>query len=197
MSRMGFRVASAMLLAALAGVPSQSEASGTVPHFLAWGLDRAGENSAPAALPEGEVISAISAGVYHNLALKANGTVIAWPEGGARTAVPPGLTGVVAISAGMNHSLALTADGTIVSWGEYYAGELPPPPPLIGVKAIAAGGNHSLAIASDNTVVAWPANDGGTVPGGLTNVVAIAAGFYYSLALRSDGTVVGWGTQND
>ena len=56
---------------------------------------------------------AIAAGEYHSLALKADGTVVAWGDNGyGQTTVPSGLSNVVAIAAGGYHSLALTAEGT-------------------------------------------------------------------------------------
>ena len=60
----------------------------------------------------------IAAGAYHNLALKNDGTVVAWGENCyGQATVPAGLSGVVAIAAGALHSLALKNDGTVVAWG--------------------------------------------------------------------------------
>ena len=132
----------------------------------------------------------------HNLALKSDGTVVAWGDNSSGQAtVPSGLSGVVAIAAGDDQSLALKSDGTVVAWGNNDYGQATVPSGLSGVVAIAAGYYHSLALKSDGTVVAWGDNDFGeaTVPSGLSGVVAIAAGGYHSLALKSDGTVVAWG----
>jgi len=62
-------------------------------------------------------VSAVAAGPFHGLALRSNGTVIAWGSSGAQTNVPAGLTNVVAIAAGGDHALALKTNGTIVAWG--------------------------------------------------------------------------------
>src|SRR5205807_1131936 len=87
-------------------------------------------------------VVAIAAGRNHNLALLADGTIVAWGfgqygqlgDGTFYTGNPFGsltpvqvkgiggsglLTGVVAIMAGAasNHSLALKSDGTVVAWG--------------------------------------------------------------------------------
>ena len=140
--------------------------------------------------------------ISDSLALKNDGTVVAWGYGDY--APHAGLTNIVAIAAGYSHKLALKADGTVVAWGwpEYLVNV---PAGLRNVVAIAAGGEHSLALKADGTVVAWGAgltidhlssysNFGQSmVPLGLTNVVAIAAGGHHSLALKSDGTVVAWG----
>lgn len=57
-----------------------------------------------------ENVKAIAAGQGHSLALKWDGTVVAWEEGGKEVPVPAGLKGVVAISAGNGFSLAITTN---------------------------------------------------------------------------------------
>jgi len=147
---------------------------------------------------------AIAAGDIHSLALKRDGTVVAWgadrtnsgtwPNYG-QSSVPSGLTNVVAISGGALHSLALKSDGTVAAWGDNYLGQTNVPAGLTNVVAIYGGGCHNLALSGDGTVAAWGNNSYGqaNVPSGLTNMVAIAGGRCHSLALRSDGTVIGWG----
>ncbi|WP_218638945.1 S-layer homology domain-containing protein [Paenibacillus sp. FSL H8-0548] len=138
----------------------------------------------------------ISAGGFHSLALKADGTVVVWGDNSlGQTTVPEGLSDVASIAAGYNHSLALKADGTVVAWGENNHGQTTVPAGLSDVASVAAGYGHSLALKSDGTIIAWGLNDYGqtSIPAGLSNVVAIAGGGYHSLALKSDGTVVAWG----
>jgi hypothetical protein len=148
-------------------------------------------------------VTAVAAGSDFSLALKGDGTVVAWGCGFdyGECAVPVGLSGVTAIAAGHFHSMALKNDGTLVAWGcggGFDSGQCTIPNGLSGVNAIAAGVSHSLALKSDGTVVAWGC--GGTqdhgqcsVPNGLSGVTAIAAGSLHSLALKNDGTVVAWG----
>jgi alpha-tubulin suppressor-like RCC1 family protein len=63
-------------------------------------------------------VVAIAAGGAHSLALKSDGTVVAWGSNfSGQMRVPSGLSGVVAIAAGDAHSLALKSDGTVVAWG--------------------------------------------------------------------------------
>src|SRR5687767_8745415 len=143
-------------------------ASGTV---VAWG-----PQVIPAVAP-GTRFKAIAAGDQHNVALKNDGTIIAWGYnkfGGVST-VPGGLSNVVAIAAGGSRSLALKNDGTVVGWGySSFGATTEAPHGLNGVVAIAAGGSHSLALKNDGTVVAWGRNVSGesTVPEGLSDVVA-------------------------
>ena len=125
-------------------------------------------------------VAEITAGTYHSVAVRNDGTVWAW---------------------GLNAE-GQVGDGSIVPV------RLAPVQVtgLAGVTAIAAGGRHTLALLADGTLRAWGANDSGQlgdgtttqrnapVPvSGLSNVIAIAAGDAHSLALKNDGSVVAWG----
>jgi hypothetical protein len=155
---------------------------------VAWGNNDSGQRDTPPGLSG---VTAIAAGNFHSLALRSNGTVVAWGCGGGhdsgQCAVPPGLSGVVAIAAGID-SLALKSDGTVVEWGC----TLCAPANLSGVIAIATGGRQ-LALKNDGTVVEWGDTSGIQIPTDLSGVTAIAVGGSHDLALKNDGTVVGWG----
>jgi hypothetical protein len=147
-------------------------------------------------------VTAIAAGLYHSLALKGDGTVVAWgclDHDFGQCSVPGGLSDVTAIAAGGFHSLALKSDGTVVAWGCVGPdwGQCNVPVGLAGVTAISAGHSQSLASKSDGTVVAWGCGNVNygqcNVPVGLAGVTTIAAGYAHSLALKGDGTVVAWG----
>jgi alpha-tubulin suppressor-like RCC1 family protein len=89
----------------------------------------------------GRRVVAIAAGSSHNLALCADGTLVAWGDNTAgqlgdgtgvasnvpvavnQTGVLAGKT-IVAIACGNAHSLALTADGMIAAWGNNGTGAL-------------------------------------------------------------------------
>lgn len=164
-----------------------------VPPVVAWGYHS--ESEMPEELDDAV---AISAGGGHSLALRADGTVVAWGSNfSGQSTVPTALVGVVAISAGGSHSLALKSDGTVVAWGSNTSGQCSVPPELGEVLAVAAGGSHSLALISDGTVVAWGHNANGqsTPPADLRGVVAISAGSNHSIALKSNGRVAAWGDQ--
>jgi len=146
----------------------------------------------------------IAAGIEHTVALKTDGTVVAWGSNDfGQSTVPVGLTGITAIAAGRWHTVALKSDGTVVTWGDNTVfDQTTVPAGLTGVVSIAAGNYYTVALKSNGTVVAW----GGqlvnnvlvpvTVPVDLTGVTAIAATNKRAVALKSDGTVVAWGSNN-
>jgi alpha-tubulin suppressor-like RCC1 family protein len=101
-------------------------------------------------------VVAIAAGDSHSLALKTNGTVVAWgADSAGQCDVPVNLDNVVAIAAGDSHSLALKNDGTVVAWGGNDDLQSVVPANLEHVIAIAASKNHSLALKEDATIVEW------------------------------------------
>lgn len=156
---------------------------------IAWGNNFHGQLNVPASATN---VIAVAAGGYHSLALRADGTVVAW---GAISPVPSDLAEVQAIASGVFHAVALRSNGTLVVWGDNAYGQTNVPPAATNVVAIAAGYHHTLALRADGTVVAWGKNTSGqiNVPVGLSNVVAVAAGEEHSMALLDDGTIVNWG----
>ena len=92
---------------------------------------------------------AIAAGSIHSLALKSDGTVVAW--GGntfEHSAVPEGLNSVVSIAAG----LTLKSDGTVVAWGKNTFEHSAVPEGLNSVVSIAVGGTRILALRRRQTI---------------------------------------------
>ncbi|MEK7461386.1 MAG: hypothetical protein AAB647_04215 [Patescibacteria group bacterium] len=135
----------------------------------------------------------VAAGYDHSVALKADGTVLAWGgnlwgqlgrnEGNNPVpyATQPeqivGLANVLKISTHLDHTLALVSDGTadgraddgtVWAWGGNFSGQLGP------------------NVLDDGTDIP-------TQVEGLTDIIAVAAGLDFSLALHSDGTVSSWG----
>lgn len=88
-------------------------------------------------------VVSVASGYRHALALRDDGTVVAFGENASgQCNVPAGLSNVISIAAGYSHSMALQSDGTVVSWGD-----LPSPTNLINVVAIAAGNDFGTAIS--------------------------------------------------
>jgi alpha-tubulin suppressor-like RCC1 family protein len=124
-------------------------------------------------------IIAISAGEYHSLALKNDGTVWVWGRNnlgqlGTGDSIDKSapyklttLTSIRDIAAGSNFTLALQNDGTVLAWGYNGYGQL---------------GNMSYVSSQSPAAVI-----------GITGVSSIAAGYNHSIALKGNGTVWGWG----
>ena len=102
----------------------------------------------------------IAIGQRHSMAIKEDGTIVAWGKNNYNQCdVPSGLNNVVAIGAGFYHSLALKEDGTVVACGYNDYHQCDVPSGLNDVVAIQAGSKHSLALKQDGTVVAWGSNN--------------------------------------
>ena len=174
--------------------------------IASWGFNENGQlgngSNASANLPvmvdftgvmSGKIVTDISAGGDHTLALFADGTIAAW--------------GVNSIGQLGNKSQETSNVPVLVNTAGALAGRK--------VVAVSAGNAHSLALGSDGAVFAWGLNLEGQ--SGLLNnevfideparvdstgvllgkmVIAVSAGANFSLALCSDGTVAGWGSNS-
>jgi len=137
----------------------------------------------------GKTISAISAGLYHSIALSSDGMIYSWGHNfngqlgngnnnNSNVPVTVNMSGVLSgktitgITSGGAHVLALDSDGKVYSWGGNYSGQL----------GIGDNTNSNVPVIVD-------ASD---VLSGKT-LTTIAAGYQHSLAVDSDGNVYSWG----
>lgn len=179
--------------------------------------------SRPTDVIENRVLTEITdsaCGDYHTLALRSDGTVLAFGRNyhtgqlgdgttfSSSTPIPvANLSNVIAVAATGTSSFALDANGDVWAWG--IEGHRTPAKlnGLTNIRAIVAGAFHLLALKQDGTVWGWGANNAGQLGigsqtgaqltpvqvVGLADVVAIAGGENHSLAVKSDGSVWGWG----
>ena len=138
----------------------------------------------------------IGAGWNHSLAVRSNGTAVAWGLNtfGQRT-IPATNANYIAVAGGGHHSMGLKNNGSIAAWGRNIEGQTNVPSPNADFIAIAAGGLHSLGLKDNGSVMAWGLNTSGqtNVPSPNSGFIEIAAGWIHSLALKTNGVIVGWG----
>lgn len=152
-----------------------------------------GRYPAPVVDSAGEPVAgvvAVSAGVFHSLAVRADGSVLAWGSnlygelGDGTTdhrivAAPvmdgtgAALAGIRAVSVGEFASYALRSDGGVVAWGDGVLGKL-------------GGGSNSRS--------PFPARVVNAAGQPLAGIHAIHAGRDHVLALRADGCALSWGS---
>jgi alpha-tubulin suppressor-like RCC1 family protein len=207
---MSHRRLTALLLAGLACVslfsqssPAQTGATGGISHTLlliggeVWTagsnyFGQIGVGAGPARryrTPVAQGVVAVAAGAEHSLALKSDGTLLAWGHGseGSLGIVNPGghkyvpsvvpVSGVVAIGAAVHRSYAVTSGGNVLMFGSGYLGDgygiqnKYEPTQVSGVTDaadVAVGSSHVLVLKADKTVVAWGENHHGQLGDGTT-----------------------------
>lgn len=102
-------------------------------------------------------VAAISEGGFFAMALKKDGTVVAWGQNNrGQTDVPAGLSGVISISAGFDYALALKNDGTVVAWGNPSRTNIPSGFQG-GITAIEAG--YSYSVVARPNIAGNPVDD--------------------------------------
>ena len=135
-------------------------------------------------------ITQISAGWFHILARRSDGTVWAWGnnsngELGDGTAVNKfspvtalNVSNIVVVSGGDGHSSALASNGMIWKWGLNDLGEL---------------GNGTTNATANPFPAQIITNKFGN---GFSNVVMMAARDYHNIAVKADGSVWMWGAND-
>ncbi len=151
-------------------------------------------------------LTGLAAGSHHALALRSNGSVVAWGldndelgNFGGQVSNAPTATGFTALSGGTYHSLALRSDGSIMSWGSNLGGQVSGTPAGAGFTQIDAGSRNSVALRADGSIAAWGADGHGNAfpsPAG-SGYTHVAAGVNHGVALRADGSLFSWGMDTE
>ena len=136
----------------------------------------------------------LSAGQFHTVGLKSNGTVdVAYNNKiyNVKCDVSD-WTDIVAISAHRLHTVGLKSDGTVVAVGDNDNGQCNVSD-WTDIVAISGAQYHTVGLKSNGTVIAVgygnKINQNCDVSG-WTDIVAISAGDLHTVGLKSDGTVV-------
>ena len=149
-------------------------------------------------------ITAISAGAYHTVGLKKDGTVVAtkittWMDSGQSDV--DGWSEISAISAGGGHTIGLKNDGTVVAAGSNDSGQCNVDK-WKDIIAISASNNHTVGLKKDGTVVATKITDkesdnGQSDVSDWTDIIAVSTGQGHTVGLKKDGTVIAIGLNED
>jgi hypothetical protein len=105
-------------------------------------------------------VAQVQAGVDFSVALRNDGTVVAWGSPvNNHLAIPATIQTVTQIAVGAEHVVALQEDGTVVAWGDDSAGQATVPEGLSDVIFVAAGAASSAAVTRSGKVVVWGETD--------------------------------------
>ena len=143
---------------------------------------------------ENTFMESVSAGEYHTVGLKADGTVVAVGNNEHYQCDVEDWKDIVAVSAGDFHTVGLKADGTVVAVGSNYFNQCDVED-WADIVAVSAGDYHTVGLKADGTVVAVGDNECNQCDVEVwTDIVAISAGDEHTVGLKSDATVVAVGS---
>jgi len=129
---------------------------------------------------------------HHLLALKQDGTLVAWGSGrlGAMN-IPNDLKNVVGLGAGLGFSLALLSDGSVVGWGENTWHQMDDLQSLKGIVDIVPANQHTLFLDASGKVIVR--GEGKTVPIMPLPAMGLFAKGPMGYAIDANGKIQSWG----
>jgi alpha-tubulin suppressor-like RCC1 family protein len=157
--------------------------------IVAWGGDLSNQ-ALQSDIPSGNDYIDIAVGITHALALKADGSLVAWGDNTQGQCDVPAGNDFVAIAASDWHSLALKSDGTIVGWGSPADGRLEIPAGTF--THLSSCGLHSIAIKTDGSLMIWPDLPIAPDPPAGYDFVDVDMEEDTLIARRSDGSLDTW-----
>jgi len=141
---------------------------------------------------------AVSAGTYHTVGLRADGTAVAVGRNDVGECDVSSWRDLVAVSAAYYFTVGLRSDGTVVAVGRGCGDEWDFSS-MKDVIAISTGDYHTVGLRSDGTAVSvggtgdYHLDDSVCDVSSWRDLVAISAGTDRTVALRADGTAVAQG----
>jgi hypothetical protein len=195
-------------LVGVGSLASPAQAAGTAmgpPTMLSvFGANAGGRMAVPLELSDArDVITDVSAGRDHAVAVTRSGTLHAWGDDTQGEGhVPPAIAQAGpfrAVAAGADYSLAVTRTGRVLAWGSSASGLTTPPEDLddYTITAVSAGSSFALALDSEGKLHGWGDNSLQQleIPQVLWSkrVVKVAAGGAFAVAVTEDGRVAAWG----
>ena len=144
------------------------------------GLNNHGQSD----VPDGNDFVAVHGGNNHGIAIREDGSIIAWGRDDEGQCTGPNSCGdsnFVAVAAGSYHSVAMREDGSLVAWGDNSEGQCDVPS---GNDFVAL--EKHFALKSDGSIVVWGDDYYGQVSSapeddGYTN---ISRGVYHYLVMK-------------
>jgi hypothetical protein len=134
-------------------------------------------------------IVSIAQGGNQYIALKNDGTCIAWIDGGfdvnGVTTIPASATQIKQIASGYNHFLALKHDGTLIAWGSNSNGQCEVSA-FHDIKSLPKQGHPFAALRQNGFAI--DINNSGLIENDYREYESLYSAYYYYIGIQSDST---------
>src|SRR5262249_15633860 len=107
--------------------------------LVAWGIHDGSSSDfgQVSGAPTTGTYIAVAAGLYHSVALRSDGSLVAWGwDGFGQVSQTPATGTFKAVAAGFDHDLAIRSDGSLVAWGDDTYGQVSQTPTTGTFKAV-------------------------------------------------------------